>query len=173
MKRLLFLLLFVGASAFVQLRAQAPPAFNGYQTSIDTITVTTQFEDGFMVIDSLITVSTDTSYTFFLITGVAILDPNERLYIGYGNDSANCVDSATCHLASGQANPNYDTVLVHESLGKLRGKARVNFSFQWFDSSDTQTDITDTIYVNMTTGSSSSSVEIEDFVFTAHIANRD
>ncbi len=171
MKRILFLLVFVAVAGIGMLKAAAPVG-HGYVTTIDTISITTQFETKFMVVDSLITVTTDSALVMYVVSGIAVLDPNERLYVGFGNDSANCVDSATC-AGDGQANSNIDTIITHAPLGKLRGKTRVPFSFTTVITIVTQTDITDTMYVNMTTGSSTSNIEIEDFVFTAHVTDKE
>jgi hypothetical protein len=148
----------------------AAPALSRYASSQNSVTIDAQHTGAWDTVASVIMVHTDTCYGLMLVTGIAVMDPVDKLYLGLGNDSANRT-SAT-NLAP---NNNLDTCTIGPFKG-LRGKSRIPFSWQYrWTSTNTTTDITDTVYVNAACGGSSGieAVELEDVMISIDIADRD
>jgi len=140
----------------------AAPAINewakflGASVTIDSQwTVTTQWE----LLDSIIVIKTDTCYTIYTMSGVAVLNENDRLYLGFDD-------------GGGAAGLPVDTFIVDGYKPvSLSGLVRVPFTIKYVDSLVSQTDANDTIYFYAAAGGSTSmeKVEIEDCVLTAEV----
>ena len=112
----------------------------------------------------------DSATTMLEVSGVAVMDPGERLYVGFGNDSLNRVDEATGGT-TGQTHTNLDTFLI-EAPATGRGiKMRIPFTFKYaLTTKDAGS--TDTFYVNMAVGGTAvpEKVAIEDLIFHVEVA---
>ena len=147
----------------------AAPVNRNYYVDVGEVTIDSQYSGNWEPVDSLVVVTSDSGTILVTISGTAVLDPWDKLYIGLGNDSANRVDSATS-ATTGQVNPNLDTVLMRPDDRQI-GKAYVPFSVTIPVDND---GATDTLYLNMATGGSSSSekVYIEDLFFIAAVSDQ-
>lgn len=136
------------------------------------ITIDSQHTGGWECVDSLYLSIDDTSGNVLTITGVALLKAGSKLYIGFGNDSANRVDSAT-GATTGFTNSNLDTVLIEAPKSWRGGQARVAFSVRHVYVYTSQTDVQDTFYFNAACGGSDSwdYVKLEDVVVTAAVGD--
>ena len=136
------------------------------------LTVDSQFSGGGEVVDSIIVAAiemlSDSTLFSIRVTGVAVMDGYDKLYIGFGNDSANRVDSAT-GASTGYTNSNLDTFLIVPPF-RATNKMRVPFAFSFMHPLDSVA-VTDTFYLNAYCGGSSTyeSVPIEDVVFTIEV----
>lgn len=151
----------------------AAPLHNGYGVAVNLDTIVNEYGSGTTGWDSvtnLIYTATDTCQILVTVTGVAVFDPMEALYIGFGSDSANRVDSATA-ATTGRTNSNLDTFLVQPDI-RNRAKVRQPFTARYTTTYASQTDLDDTIFVNMATASIERKVEVEDLVFTIQIFDK-
>jgi len=142
-------------------------ADRAYRHSTDTATVDSVYHGGWDCIDSLIIVSGAADTIIELtITGVASFDPGDRLFVGFGNDSANRVDAATA-VTTGYANANLDTLEFRYPRPGGYGKAQFPFAAKYFLSLAAST--TDTVYFNVACWGSSyfEQVELNDVVVSA------
>lgn len=133
----------------------------------DTATVDSVYSGGWDCVDSLI-IASGAADTIIELTfsGVALFDPGDRLYIGFGNDSANRVDSAT-GATTGYTNSNLDTIEFRYPRPAGYGKCELPFIAKYFLSMAAST--TDTIYFNAACWGSShiEQVELKDVVVSA------
>lgn len=130
-------------------------AYKGASITIDSQwTSTEQWE----LIDSIITVKTDTCYTVYSITGVAVLGPGDRFYFGFDD-------------GGGAGGLPVDTFIVEQFQQSGIKPVRVPFSFQYIDSLISQTDANDTIYWYGAIGGSGASekVQLEDVVIQVEV----
>lgn len=135
-----------------------------YRDAVDTATVDSVYHGGWDCLDSLIIASgTADTIMEITITGVGLFDPGDRLFLGFGNDSANRVDSAT-GATTGFANANLDTLEFRHPRPGGYGKAKLPFAAKYILSMAAST--TDTIYFNVACWGSSyiEQVEVEDVV---------
>lgn len=157
MKRLIacaVLAVTLGLSAW----AAAPATNNAAKKVADTLTVDSAFDaDAWELLDTVVVVKTDTCFTLYTISGVAEMDPADKLYIGFGDGYAG--DSAAV-----------DTFLYKGGY-KQYGKVRVAFTATYLDSLISQTDANDTIYFRAAVGGSSHSekVMLYDVITSAQV----
>lgn len=117
-------------------------------------TVDNQHTGTWDVLDSVVVIRSDSGSAVVTVSGIAVLAPGERLYLGLGNDSANQVS-----YTNTAPNSNLDTCIVEVPMG-ARGVWRIPFSFSFGISGNGA--LTDTIYWNAACGSSAAPVNIED-----------
>lgn len=125
--------------------------FLGASTTLDSQYTAAQWE----LLDSIIVIKTDTCYTLYTISGVAVLDPNARLYVGFDD-------------GGGAGGLPVDTLIV-EGVYPQSGQARIPFTFTYLDSLISTTDANDSIYFYAANGSNATKVKIEDVVLTAKV----
>jgi hypothetical protein len=102
--------------------------------------------------------------------GIAVLEPDEALYVGLGDDSANRV-SAALAATTGQTHTNLDTFyFAPDPAGK--NEVQVGFTCIWLQAYSAGAK-TDTFYLNMATNSSASHVSVKDVVMWADIIQAD
>lgn len=169
MKKLFALMALLGALTLVGISDAADPALPNSQTSElanpAAFTFFSQLSSaGFVVIDSLIDVCSDSGVFVLMVQGSVVLEENQTVYLGLGNDSANCVDSATC--ATITAFSNLDTLTI-SSPDNMEGSMTIPFFL--YETITTLVAITDTFYLNAATGSSAYTVELRDIKFTCDI----
>ena len=153
----LTLLVAIGALIATTLMAAAP-AYNEYQSTFDTLTIDSQHSASvWEVIDTIIVIKTDTCYTKYTISGIAELDPYDKLYIGFDD-------------GGGKDGAPLDTVKL-SGFGHRVGKVFLPFSVSYGDSLIHETDANDTIYVYMAVGGSTvgEKVKISNVIFTAEV----
>ncbi len=170
MKKVIGAIAFLGALALVGIVDAADPASPISQTSEDAnpaaFTVSRQLSDsGFVVVDSLIDVCSDTGVFVLMVQGSVVLEANQTVYLGLGRDSANRVDSATS-ATTGQAFSNLDTLTI-KSPDNMEGSMTIPFFL--FETVNTLVALTDTFYLNAATGSGSYTVTLQDVKFTCDI----
>ena len=153
--------LLMGTSAM----AAAPEMLN-YSEVIDTATVDSAYHDGFEEMASIVTITTDSAHTIFTATGTVELSPGDAFYVAMGDDSAN-VQSATNLKADTSMGVGYVELPLW-----AKGKTRITFNFAWVDSVETQTDVTDTFFLNCAVRSSGKIQFVDDFIFTAEIGDQ-
>ena len=161
MKRVILLVGLALLCAIFSLYAAAPDA-NTELHKIADVEVDSQFTANWEYVDSIIGVKTDTCYTLYTVSGVAILNPGEKLYVGLldggGDDDA----------AAG------DTLIIACDMTQ-RGTVRVPFSFSYQDSLISQSSTSDTIYLTVAVGGSAATekVTIEHLWFELRIIDTD
>lgn len=170
MKKVVGAIALLGAFAFVSIGDAADPASPLSQTSEDANPSTFIFSSelsssGFVTIDSLIDVCSDTGVFVLMVQGYVILRENQVVYLGLGNDSANRVDSATS-ATTGVAFSNLDT-LTMKAPDNMEGSIWMPFFL--FETVNTLVALTDTFYFNAATGSNTYTVELRDVKFTCDI----
>lgn len=103
----------------------------------------------------------DSAYIVATLTGIAVMDPYDKLYIGFRDAGTN--DSVVL-----------DTFLVQPPYG-ANGTARIPFMIRYIDSLISQSDATVTLSVNAACGGSSGgeAVQLENLIFTMQIMNID
>jgi hypothetical protein len=149
----------------------AAPTFSHYSSALNSVTINNQYTGAWDTVGSVITVHTDTCYEYFTVTGTAVMGPNDKLYVAIGNDSCNRVSATDL-----SPHNNLDTIGI---LGPFRGQigeTRHSFCYQYrWTSTSTQTDITDTFYVNAACGGSSASeaVALENVLVAVAVGDRD
>ena len=113
-------------------------------------------------IDSIIVVITDTGYSLCTISGVAALNPGEKLYVGLLNGGGDPTTAAS------------DTLVVACDITQ-RGMVKMPFTFSIKDSTINQNDVTDTVYVTAAVGGSTAGekVTIENMWFELRIIDTD
>ena len=156
MKRILPLII-LSVFAAVMVMAAAP-AYNEYQATFDTLTIDSQFTAvQWELIDSIIVIKTDTCYTRYTVFGIAVLDPYDKLYIGFDD-------------GGGAAGMPLDTVKL-SGFGHRVGQVSLPFSVAYGDSLIHQTDANDTIYLYMAVGGSTAGekVFVKNVVFSAEV----
>lgn len=141
----------------------AAPSFAGYAGPVTDATVTTQHSASTWqpVATDIIYTMTDTCYSIATLTGIAEMDPWDKLYIGIRADGAN---DSVCN----------DTFIVAPPPGG-KGKQYVPFTITYIDSILSQTDDTDTLHVNAAvkgTGDGES-VTLTNMYFHIHITDKD
>ena len=148
----------------VSVQSQAgPPANNSeFREVADTLTVDSQHSVVWEYIDSMIIAITDTCYTVYTVSGTAILDPGNVLYIGIKDGAGDPAAAAD------------DTLIVRAGT-TWPGKSYIPFSFIYLDSSITQSDVADTIYVTAAVGGSTAyeRVMIDNLYFTGQVIDID
>lgn len=178
LKRILFIAILASVVAFVGTSLEPQAATPNVQmynfTPSDTgdvfLIVDSQYTGNWEAICTLFVTNSDTAEITLTVTGVALMGQREKLYIGFGNDSANRVDAATA-ATTGQTNSNLDTIIFETPLYGAGGMASVSFMarFVYYAVAG----VLDTFYVNAATGDKSKSIELNDVVFTALVASRD
>lgn len=141
-----------------------PPANNSeFRQVADTMTIDSQHSVNWEYIDSMVIAKTDTCYTVYTVSGVAILDPGDVLYIGI-KDGEGDYDAAAD-----------DTLIVRAHRWPPGGKSYVPFSFIYLDSLISQTDASDTIYVTAAVKGSAAweTVMIDNLHFTCEVIDID
>ena len=140
--------------------APRPQSTEGVDT-LSKFTITTGLvETGFQIVDSLIDVCSDSGVFVLTAQGYARMSENEYLYLGFCNDSASVVDSAT-----GRVYSNLDTLTI-KTPDNMEGYMYIPFFFQ--ETIDITTATTDTFYFNAAVGSGGN-VELKDVKFTVDI----
>ncbi len=170
MKKLFTLTALLGALALISISDAADPALPDAQTSELANPAAFTFsralsDSGFVVIDSLIDVCSDSGVFVLMVSGTVVLEENQTVYLGLGNDSANRVDSAT-GATTGQAFSNLDTLTI-KSPDNMEGSIWVPFFL--YETITTLVAITDTFYLNGATGSGTYTIELRDVKFTCDI----
>ena len=170
MKKVIGAIAFLGALALVGIVDAADPASPISQTSELAnpagFTISKPLSDsGFIVVDSLIDVCSDTGVFVLMVSGCVVMEQNQTVYIGFGNDSANRVDSAT-GATTGIAFSNLDTLTI-KSPDNMEGSMTIPFFF--YETVNTLVALTDTFYLNAATGSASYTVTLQDVKFTCDI----
>ncbi len=162
--------LFIGVLVIGAVIMAAAPSHFGYFNNVGSKTVNGPFGGAWTTVDSLITVVDDSGFVMVTVTGVAKLDPGERLYLGLGNDSANCVDSATC-AGVGVANSNIDTVLF-QSPQNTGNPVMMPFTHT-FAIDTVVASTTDTIYLNAAKAGTAvvENVQLTDVVMSAIVVD--
>ena len=157
MKRIVFLLM-LGVVAALLIGAAATT--NVHYLGVADRTIDSQHTGNWELIGQVICVSSDTAVRIMELSAVALMDPWDVLYVGFGNDSANRVDSATS-ATTGQTNSNLDTLQFQFPLPR-HGKARIPICARYIDSVAGAT--TDTVFFNLACGGSSgvNFVHLED-----------
>lgn len=147
MKR--FLLVAVLACVVVggALYADAPD-FTGVAAKIaDTVTVTQQWTGKWQPLGGpYIYTETDTCYAVTTVSGIATMDPGDKLYIGARIIKTN--DSVVV-----------DTFIFSTPPG-ITGSWRQPFVFQYLDTLDSQTDDIDSLFINAACGGSTGAERI-------------
>jgi len=141
-----------------------PPANNSeFRQVADTMTIDSQHSVNWEYVDSMVIAKTDTCYTVYTVSGTAILDPGDVLYIGI-KDGEGDYDAAAD-----------DTLVVRAHRWPPGGKSYVPFSFIYLDSLISQTDASDTIYVTGAVKGSATweTVMIDNLHFTCEVIDID
>jgi len=158
MKRFLFVLLtLLSVSAY----AGAPTPFGHAQTT-DTVTVTTQYTDTlWQLLDSFVTIRSDSCYVIYTVSGVAELDFADRLYVGWRRGGG------------GNDLPTDTTIFP---VFRYSGMSRINYDFQSrFTSTQADTtNATDTVYLWAAIGGSTTAerVRLKKVVATSQVVYR-
>ena len=157
MKKVLIGLLVVAIGAAVY--AAAPLGRNFY-TNTGDVTVSAQYTGTWAMQDSLIVVASDSASTIVTISGIALMDPGDALYLGLQDDSA----------GSGTV-PTLDTFLIVYSLAE-KARGYVPFSFQYVKVNNAA--LTDTLFFRAACGGSGQNerVSIQDLVITANVQDQ-
>ena len=147
----------------------AAPTFQSYYHQVGDVVIDSQHTGNWEPVGTLIVTASDSAYATLSVTTTANLMPWERLYLGFGNDSANRVSAATA-ATTGQTNSNLDTNLVklHPSVD-----GDVNLPLVWQYVVSMNASQVDTFYLNIATGGSNEKIELYDLVFSAQISDRD
>lgn len=168
MRQILVAALLVLALAVMTAYAAAP-TIRTYTAEVGAVTVDSQWTGTvWNLLDSMIIVTDDTATVTFTISGIAIMDPGDKLYVGFGSHTA------------GATIPNLDTILINPRIQRL-GTQRIPFSVDWAEC-DTlagtsrnslfwQGAATDTVYFYGAAGGGgiTEAVRLEDVVVQAHI----
>ncbi len=146
----------------------AAPTFQPYYHHAGDVVIDSNTNSNWQPVGTLFVTATDSAYATLTVTGTAHMNPWERMYLGFGSDSANRVDSATS-ATTGQTNSNIDTNLVrlHPTV---QGDIYLPFTWQYVVSMDAATD---TFFLNIATGGGGEHIELFDLVFSAQISDRD
>jgi hypothetical protein len=146
-----------------------------YRARANTYTVDAQKSGTWDSLASLIVVASDTGALYVSIQGTAVMDPGDKLYVGFA-----------CHQAVGAAAPNIDTFTVAAPRG-VTGKQYIPFFFEYMvcDTVSTATGlgdpflgyigaVTDTVKFRGACGGSTTKeyVELENVTYTAMIRAR-
>ena len=160
MKRVI-LLVGLALLCTVGLYAAAPDAHNEVHKLADQV-IDSQYTASWEYIDSVIVIKTDTCYTLYTISGVAVLGPGDKLYVGLSDGGGDYTKAAA------------DTIIVAGDISQ-RGTIRIPFSLTYQDSLVSQSDLNDTIYVTAAVGGSAASekVTIENMFFEAKVIDAD
>jgi len=154
MKRLVFLAV-VGVLLSTLAYGVANRVTYAYSHHRDTMTVDNQWSDTTWDSGgSLIITSMDSANAVLCLTGSVYLAPHDRLYMGFGDDTAyNRPNLCTLEIKPDVAtrNPAYHTFVLRD-LKKMKNGGQ-----------------TDTVSFWMATGSSASKVKIGDLLFTVEI----
>ncbi|MFH1740215.1 MAG: hypothetical protein ABIH23_14500 [bacterium] len=114
----------------------AAPTANVYVKSLNTYTVDAQVSGTWDNLDTAVVVASDTAALYISIQGTAIMDPGNKLYIGF-----------SCHqaLRATAVAPNIDTFTVTCPPG-AKGKQHIPFYFEYLtcDTVSTSTTATST-----------------------------
>lgn len=131
--------------------------FIGASVTIDSQFTATQWE----LIDSIIIIKTDTCYTLYTVTGVAVMNPEDKLYLGFDD-------------GGGSGGLPVDTFLIQPSKNSI-DIVRIPFVVRYLDSLLSSSTANDTIYVYGAVGGSAGieKVQIEDGLFTAQVFDYD
>ena len=122
----------------------AAPTLSVYLDHADTVTVDSAADRGFEELYSLAYTMTDTAGIVVSFSGTVTLYPGTDFWCGYGTDSANRVSAANL-----KANNNIDSTKVISWPLWANEKLTTTFNYRMFvDSMRTQTDETDTVYLN-------------------------
>lgn len=160
MKRLLVLAALLGVAAIVY--AAAPAPHNLVQATGD-ITISTSYtaSAGWAVKDSIVIVASDSARSRITVTGTAVLEANQKLYVGFGADSANRISATDL-----RANSDLDTFFIAAPSG-IRTAMRMPFAFTYNKTNNGA--LTDTIYFNFAAGDAARPIEIEDLVISVDV----
>lgn len=163
-------LLYLTALSVISVMLMGAARYEMVFKNVGDVTIDSQIGGNWEPVDSLVAVFDSASNATIIVTGIALMDAWDKLYVGFGNDSANRVDSATS-ATTGQTNANLDTVLVAAGGMAAGGKRRVPFSVTYVASF---TAVTDTFYLNVATGGSSSpeKVQLEDVFFVLEMGGK-
>ena len=141
---------FVGALLFMALlfaiSYAAAPLSRNFSHTTATFTVDAQQTGGWDIVDSLIIVCSDSAATIITVSGTAILDPGDKLYLGMGNDSANMTSAANLTAYS---NLIKDSIIYPKNA---RGSIQMPFTFRYVNTTNGAN--TDTLYFNAACGGS-------------------
>ncbi|HET6455527.1 MAG TPA: hypothetical protein VFI02_14070 [Armatimonadota bacterium] len=131
--------------------------------SDDTFTVDSQYSAEMQELSDLIIVVPDSAIVVLAVSGVALLDPGDKLYIGLGNDSANQVSASDLSV-----NSNLDTAQVAFLHPSNRGRQRVSFYYEYVHTV-VGSGTTDTFFFNVGSGGQGSreKIYLEDVISRA------
>lgn len=155
MKKLVLLFMLAIATSLLW---AAAPSINNWSVKIDSVTVDSQFtDDAWELLDTIIIIKDDTCNTLYTITGLAVLDPYDKLYVGFGDGYAG--DSASV-----------DT-FIFEPDKRNRHTIKMPFIATYLDSLRHQTDANDTIYFRVAVGGASQGEKImlENVILSAEV----
>lgn len=155
MKKLVFVVV-LGLAVTVM---AAPPLFNNWMKSLGASTVidSAYSADQWELMDSIIIIKSDSANTLYTMSGIAVLDINDRLFLGFDD-------------GGGAGGLPLDTAIV-SNFQNTAGPTRVPFYFSYIDSLRSQTDANDTIYFYMAVGGTGNSekVTVEDVFLTGTV----
>jgi hypothetical protein len=141
-----------------------------YLTDVGEKTIDSQYTGNWEPAESLVVVRSDSGYILVHLVGIAVLEPNEALYVGLGDDSANRVNAATA-ATIGQTHTNLDTFYFAPDPAGTN-EAQVSINCVWLQAYSAGAK-TDTFYLNMATNSSASHVSVKDVVMWAEPIEKD
>lgn len=100
------------------------PAHEGYMRSVGTVTVDSTFDGTYWEIlgDGIVWVTTQVGTVTFNISGVALMDPGDKLWLGFGGDTVAGTSAAFAH------HNTKDSMLIKHELWN-KGRAYIPFSF--------------------------------------------
>lgn len=120
MKKLLAALVLVVVVMAGNALGQSAQANQVYTINVGDVTVDSQYTaTAWNILDSAIVASTDTATITFKVSGVAVMDPRDRLFLGfYGHVGSTLL-------------PNIDTLIVSPPTGNTARAIRVPFEFSY------------------------------------------
>lgn len=161
MKKRLVYLVVLGVMG-ISLMAAAPASNNWAKFIGALTTIDSQYtDDQWELLDSIIVIKDDTCYTVYTMSGVAVLNENDKLYIGFDD-------------GGGAGGLPVDTFIIEpfrKDYLARSGEMRVPFTVKHLDSLVSQTDANDTIYFYMAVFGSTAheKVDVEDLILVAEV----
>jgi hypothetical protein len=167
MKRKIVFLIAAFVIAAIVAYAAAPTSKNYYNALGSAFTVDNAFDGsaGCDIVDSCVYIASDSANCIVTVTGIAIMSPGDKLYMGLGNDSSDMV-SPTSLIANN--NLKIDTVIYPKAA---RGRINLPFVFRTIIASPASA-TTDTLYFNAGVGgtSNASIVYLRNLLITVSVA---
>ena len=102
----------------------ADPAHEGYARTVGTVVVDSTFDGTYWEIlgDGIVWVTTDVGTVLFNISGVALMDPGDKLWLGMGGDTVAGTTALFAH------HNTKDSMLIKHQLHN-KGPIYIPFSF--------------------------------------------